>query len=253
MQIKNLLNIKIFIILIFIIFFLIGINSFQDFGIYIDDPWRRSNDLFWYNYVKSLFLNPNLSFADNLDKLLNENINNKIKTITVSTNPSLQSAPLGFLCEFFIDFLNIEKSRNIFHFRHLFNFIVYFSGICFFFKLVRKRYKSYSYSFIAVLFLFFTPRLFGESFYNSQDISFLTLTIINIYTGINFIKKPNFKHTIAFSLSSALAFDTRIMAILYILVALCFFFFKCLRSNLFLKNNLKFLALCKLFLSKVLS
>ena len=73
MQIKNLLNIKIFIILIFIIFFLIGVNSFQDFGIYTDDPWRRTNDLFWYNYVKSLFLSTNLSFADNLDKLLNEN------------------------------------------------------------------------------------------------------------------------------------------------------------------------------------
>jgi|ETNmetMinimDraft_32_1059908.scaffolds.fasta_scaffold28895_2 hypothetical protein len=248
---KNLLYIRSLTILIFVIIFLVGINSFRDYGIYTDDSWRRINDLFWYNYIKISILEPSLSFANNLEILLNKNISNEIKTITISSSPSLQTAPLGIFCEFFIDFFNVEGNRNIFQFRHLFNFIIYFVGLCFFYKLIYKRYKSYLYSFSGTLFLFLTPRLFGESFYNSQDISFLTLTIINIYTGINFVRKPNFKHTFAFAISSALSFNTRIMAIIPISVALFFFFFKCLRSNLFFKNNLKFVLyflICIFFL-----
>lgn len=240
MQIKNLLSVKILTILIFAIFFLIGINSFQDYGIYTDDPWRRANDHFWYDYIKRVILNPSLFFTDNLKISLSESLYNEVKNINISTTPSLQSSPLSFFCEFFLDLFNINKSRNIFQFRHLFNFIIFFIALCFFYKLIYRRYKSYTYSLIGVLFLFLTPRLFGESFYNSQDIFFLTLTMVNIYTGINFIKKPNFNHTLTFSLLSALSFVTRILAILPISISLIFFFFKCLRSNLFFKNNFKF-------------
>ena len=45
--------------------------------------------------------------------------------IKLSTLPSLQPAPLGIFCEFFIDLFNIEDSKNIYQFSHLFNFIIH--------------------------------------------------------------------------------------------------------------------------------
>ena len=234
---KSLLNIKTLTILSFIIIFLLGLNLFQDYGVYFDDTYQRINALLWYDYIKSFILEPGLSFANNLEHLIKQN---NVEIINNSTLPSLQPIPLGIFCEFFIDVFNIEGSKNIYQFRNLFNFIIYFVGLCFFYKLIHKRYKSYLYSFIGVLFLFLTPRFFAESFYNSQDIYFLTLTIINMYAGINFLEKPSFKSTVFFSLSSALAFDTRMMAIISVSIVLSFFFLKSLRSNIFLRNNLKF-------------
>ena len=241
MQTKNLLSIKILTIFFFIIIFLLGLNLFKDYGIYTDDLFNRNNALFWYDYVKSITLEPGSSFSINLETLIKQNIKDEIEIINTSTIPSLQPTALGIFCEFFIDLFNIDGSKNIFQFRHLFIFIIYFVGLCFFYKLINKRFKSYLFSFIGVLFLFLTPRFFAESFYNSKDIFFLSLTIINMYTGINFLKKPNFKNTLSFSLSSSLALDTRIMAFLSVSLIIGFFFLKSLRSNVYLKNNLKFL------------
>ena len=249
---KNLLDTKILTILFFSIIFLLGLNSFQDYGVYFDNTFRRINALFWYDYLKSFVLEPGMSFDNHLEYLIKEKeyVKNDVE-ITLSSLPSLQPDPLGVFCEFFIDLFNMEGSKNIYQFSHLFNFIIHFVGLYFFYQLIHKRYKSYLYSVIGVLFLFLTPRFFAGSFYNSQDIFFLSLTIVNMYSGINFLEKPNFKNTSLFSLSSALALDTRIMIILPITLVLSFFFFKCLRSNLFFKNNLKFVLyflVCTFFL-----
>ena len=234
---NDLLNIKNLTILFFIIIFLLGLNLYQDYGVYFDNTYQRENALLWYSYVRAFFLEPSLSLADNLKNLIQQN---NIEEISNSTLPSLQPIALGLFCEFFIDLFNIKGSKNIYQFWGLFNFIIYFLGLYFFYKLIFKRYNSYLYSFIGVLFLFLTPRFFAESFYNSQDIYFLSLTIINMYAGINFLERPNIKNTILFSLCSALALDTRIMAIISILIIFSFFFLKSLRSSIFFKKNLKY-------------
>ena len=240
MKIRNLLNIKIFTSIFFVIIFLLGASVFRDYGIYTDDLYQRNNALFWYDYVKSIVLEPSLSLANNLDNLIDQKLIDEVKIINSSTMPSLQPAILGIFCEFFIDLFNIESSKGVFQFRHFFNFIIYFIGLCFFYKLINKRFKSYFLSFTGTLFLFLTPRFFAESFYNSQDIFFLSLTIINIYVGLNFLVKPTFKNTLAFSLVTALSFDTRIMTILPVSLIIGFFILKSLRSNIYFKNNYKF-------------
>ena len=72
---KNLFNTKILTILFFIIILLIGLNSFQDYGIYFDNTFRRINALFWYDYVKSFVLEPGMSFANHLEYLIKERLN----------------------------------------------------------------------------------------------------------------------------------------------------------------------------------
>ena len=118
------------------------------------------------------------------------------------------------------------------------NFFIYFLGLYYFYRLINKRYKSYLYSLVGVLFLFLTPRFFAESFYNQQDIFFLSLTVINIYTGINFLKRPSLRSTLTFSLSSALVVDTRIMGVISASIIFFLFVIKSLRSNKFLKRNI---------------
>ena len=66
---KNLLNIKNLTILFFITIFLLGLNLYQDYGVYFDNTYQRINALLWYSYVKSFFLEPGLLLTDNLKNL----------------------------------------------------------------------------------------------------------------------------------------------------------------------------------------
>ena len=236
MQNKLLSNKNILAFVLFSSIFLFGIFLFQDYGISSDEIFHRNNGSFYYKYVQSFFYGPNSSITNNAEKLISESINAGGSLLGV---PSVQPVIFDVFAEFFIEKLNIKSSKHIYQFRHLLNFILYFVGLYFFYKLIARRYKSYIYALIGVLFLFLSPRFFAESFYNSKDIFFLSLTIVNMYTGIAFIKNPNFKNTFAFSLSSALAIDTRITGAISIFIILFIFFLKSLRNNEFLKTNLK--------------
>ena len=238
MQIK-LQSKKNFIAFVFFsLIFLLGIFSFKDYGISTDEQFHRENGSFYYNYTKSFLNGPNSSETKEAEKLIEENLN---LGGAIFGTPSVQPVLFDITAEFFIELLNIKSSKDIYQFRHLLNFIFFFIGLYFFYKLITIRYKSYIYPLIGVLFLFLSPRFFGESFYNQKDIFFLSISIINMYFGIIFIKNPNFKNTFAFSLSSALAFDTRIMSVISILIILFMFLFKSLRNNKFLKKNIKFI------------
>ena len=238
MKIKLLSNKNFLSFILFSSILLFGIFSFKDYGISTDEKFHRDNGSFYYKYVKNFFHGPNSSITNNAEKLINENIKAGGAIVGV---PSVQPVIFDLVSEFFIEKLNIKSSKHIYQFRHLLNFIFFFIGLYFFYKLISRRYKSYIYPLIGVLFLFLSPRFFAESFYNQKDIFFLSLTIINMYTGIIFIKNPNFKSTLAFSLSSALAFDTRIMSVISIFIILFMFLLKSLRNNEFLKINLKFI------------
>tara|TARA_B100001250_G_scaffold405811_1_gene423870 strand:- start:355 stop:1992 length:1638 start_codon:yes stop_codon:yes gene_type:complete len=236
----NLLSKKNFLaFLLFSLIFLFGIFSFKDYGISTDEQFHRENGSFYYNYAKSFLSGPNSLETKNSEKLIKENLN---LGGAIFGTPSVQPVFFDIIAEFFIEKLNIKNSKDIYQFRHLLNFLFFFIGLCFFYKIIDNRYKSHIYALIGVLFLFLSPRFFAESFYNQKDIVFLSLTIINIYFGMNFIKNPNFKNTFAFSLSSALAFDTRIMSVISIFIILFILLLKSLRGNELLKKNLKFIV-----------
>ena len=239
MQIKNSFNIKNLTIIFFIFVFFVGLSIFKDYGISLDEQFHKDNASFWHKYIKAYILDSNSSIARESESLIEQNI--KKGEGFISAVPSIHPVPIPILYEFLLDIIQIESSKSIYQLRHLFNFIIYFVGLYFFYKIVQKRYKSYFYSLTGLLFLYLTPRFFAESFYNAQDIFFLSVTVINMYTGINFLAKPNIKNTLIFSLSSALAIDTRVMGIISVFIILFFFFLKTLRSKIFLKKNLKLL------------
>ena len=234
MKTKPLINKNIFTTLLFLIIFLLGISIFQDYGISFDEKFHRDNGSFWYKYSKSFLFEPDSSNVHNSNNLIKQKIKEDDFLINV---PSIQPVPLIMVSEFFIELFNIKDSKNVYQFKHFFNFLIFFIALCFFYKLISKRFHSYFYPITGVIFLYLTPRFFAESFYNQKDIFFLSMVIINMYVGNNFLKNPNLKTTFLFSLSSAITIDTRIMGIIPVGIALFLFFIKTLRSKKFFKNK----------------
>ena len=184
-------------IYIFIIgFFSICLIYIKDFGVTLDDEIYYLNGLHTYEYVKNLFLS-----------ILNKDIN-----IDLYKN-KLKEWPIIF--EFFLVFLSdiigIKNIDKVYLLSHQLNFIFFCSALIIFYKLVQKRFNNFYLSFLSILLIILSPRIFGESFYNSRDIFFMSLFIFYSYSAYIFLEKKNYSNVIIFSILTALLINTKIL------------------------------------------
>ena len=119
--IKNTINIKILSFITFIVFILLGFFLYEDYGISLDERHHREHAFFWYTYSKKLIYEFFWSFTF-VDKV---NLANTQLYEEMSGAASFVGSPLSIFSEFLIEFFNVNGSKNIFEFRHLFNFFVF--------------------------------------------------------------------------------------------------------------------------------
>ncbi len=221
---------------LFLIFFLIGLFTFRDYGMWTDEEFQRFSGLYWLNYV--------LNFTS-LDELKNI-LALKLDQIIDFTLPSPEyysyygvifDLPAAFLELIF----KIEDPKNYFYFRHLLNFTLFFIGSIFFYKLLLNRFSNYSISLVGTLFFVLSPRIYGSSFFNNKDIVFLSLITIALYFAFKALDKPNYKNLLIFSIFAALSTSHRILGIL---LPVSFVTFYLLSNNKNLNNLLSMIFFC---------
>ena len=213
----------------FIILFFIGISIYADFGLGVDEDNSRVNGFVSLRYIYEIFSPQNIF---KIDKII---IVSNINDYSQQGNGVVFDLPMAFLELIF----NITDDRQIYLIRHFSNFLFFFISIIFFYKIIKNRYNSYFSALLGAAFLVASPRIFAESFYNSKDIFFMSLFIINLFAGINFLEKPSIKSAAFFSIISALCIDVRILGILLPVIIFLIFIINMLRNNNFKKyfNN----------------
>ena len=212
---------------LFLIFIIIGLNSFKDFGISIDENFHLSNGLHYYSFFKGLFFDGSefLTLSE-LKKSFNEHH---------FKDPAL----FDFFVAFLIDIFNIQEIKTIYFLRHLLIFLIFLIGIFYFYLILKNRFSNNYIIIFGLALLFLSPRIFANSFYNNKDLIFLSVSCIFFYYGIKFLDKPSASNAIIFGIFSALAFDTRIMAIVYIFAFYVTFFLSFLDDKKIQVSKLK--------------
>jgi len=201
-------NKKLTVYLFFSAFLLIGVFIFRDYGISIDEDNTRVVGFLSLEYVFKIFAPeyiPDLNKIISGDKLAHPNLD------MVPSTGSTFDLPMAFL-EFLF---KIEDSREYFLLRHLSTFLIFFISVCFFFQIIKQRYNSWMIGILGAAFLILSPRIFANSFYNSKDMIFMSLFVINLYVAINFLEKQNFKSAIIFSAVSGLIINARIFGLFF--------------------------------------
>ena len=131
------LNKNIHVLAFFLIFFLIGIFIFSDYGISIDEDKTRLNGFISLEYIFKIFI-PNQ--VTEINKIIAGEINTNygmMITTDVVTSGIVFDLPLALLELIF----QVDDSREIFLLRHFFNFLLFFISVYFFFQLVKSRYN----------------------------------------------------------------------------------------------------------------
>ena len=218
---KNIKNIEILIvILVYLVFFSIGLLSFKDFGVSMDEWELRVHGFVNLKYImKTLFDHNTIE----LDKIL--------PIPELSSYYGTHGAYFAVLISFIEYIFNIQDEQKVYFISHLINHLIFLLANFYFFLIIKDRFNSFAYGILGSLFLFLSPRIFGESFYNQKDILFLSIFIINLYYGVSFLKETSIKNSILFSLTTALCIDIRIMGIILTPIVLFFTYLKYLRNK----------------------
>ena len=184
--------------LVFLIFLIIGILIFKDFGHNIDEKFHRLNGFYWLRYVSEYLGLDQLSLLSNT----------KLESIQGFT-----LSPIDYYNKYGIIFdvpaaiieiiLRLENPIEYYKIRHFLVFLYFYIGLIFFYKILLNRFKNDNIALIGVILLFCTPRLLGDSFQNIKDIVFLTFVIITSYYYFKTVDIFSKKNIVLFALFSA--------------------------------------------------
>ena len=127
----------IYFLIIFILF--IGLYTFKDYGIGIEEHFQRKSGFYWLNYILN-FLNFNEIKLISLEKY------NNIEVFTPNLFPIEKVPFYGILFDLpaaFIEVvLKIENPNYFFQIRHFFNFLIFLISAYYFYKLILLRYNN---------------------------------------------------------------------------------------------------------------
>ena len=190
--------------LFFIAFLLLGLNVYKDYGVSWDEPISRDNGMISLKYLIEK-LAPNLIEQDWMLGNYPALADYKDKDYGVAFE-----LPLALLEKLLL----FKDSKDIYYFRHLMTFFMYFAGVFAVFKLVERRFADWRLGLLGALFMVLSPRMFAEGFYNDKDVVFLALFAINLNTMVLFLQRPTIRMAMWHALATAILIDVRIMGII---------------------------------------
>jgi hypothetical protein len=178
----------------FVSYLLIGLLVFKDYGISWDEiPTRR----FGIMYVDRLV--PNLAALDSVRAEggpAYERFGPFFEIVLVRAERLLQPMDL----------------RTLFFRRHLATFLIFFAGVVFFHRFLRRRFGP-GISLLACVCLVSSPQLFSHAFYNVKDIAFLTMFVATMLTLDSLLSRPGWRTMVVHALTTVILLGTRVLGI----------------------------------------
>lgn len=196
----------------FVIYFIIGLFNFKDYGISFDEPLQRLQGIVSFNYIVEKIA-PAKAIPDMLPLHL---FWNKDYGVAFDTP--------AYFVEWFFNF--DETSVSIYYLRHFLTFLLFFVAVVYVYKLTVKYFKDWRLGLLASLLLILSPRLFAESFYNNKDSVFLSAFIIGMYYLLCFLEDKTYRSAVLFGLASGFAIGNRIPGIILPVVGLSLYVFE---------------------------
>lgn len=231
------MNKRSFFFFVFILF--LGTSVVGDYGISMDEPIERKHGIVVFDY-----LNEKFNLFPGIGKVTAENLN---------TYDHRDYGMIFQLIAYSLELLlGINNSRDVFLLRHLLVFLLFWSSLIFFYKLIVWQYKDWRIGVFGVLFFLLSPRLFAESYYNPKDIPIMAFFIISTYTLIRFLYQDTKSNAVWHGMACGLAISTRIVGVILPVFTLVLVIFKILDARRAGKQRQSFISGAVIFLFSVL-
>ena len=225
-----------------------GFIIIDEYGIGIEEHFQRKSGFFWLNF---LFNFTELEFLKNqiLEKI------NEIKQFTPNLYPIEKVPYYGVIFDLPLalveTLLKIDEPIDYFLLRHKIIFLFFLFSAFLFYKIILLRFKSTYLALFGFLIFIFSPRIFGNIFFDNKDILFLSFLTINFFYFQKYYENKSIRNLILVSLICSISTSTRIIGILLPISFIILLLLEYLSDNKhkkFFKNFVIFLSFYVFFL-----
>lgn len=174
----------------FVVLALVGLLLHRDYGIAWDEPWQvRHGGVLW----RFIFEDDNGLLQD---------------------RARYHGTIVPFLWILMEKLDAFADSQQLYYFRHLGNFLLFYVGVVGFYLLCRRGFGSWTWALLAALMLVLSPRLFGHAFFNPKDVPFMSMFIWAAYTCVHLLEKPTWKAVVLHGLVCVVLVNFRMLGVL---------------------------------------
>ena len=221
---------KYIVIVYMVLYFIIGVSTFKDYGISVDEPTQRTHSLVSYKYICEKFFGRDLSkyevFTDIPD--LEEYGGAKYYGV-------LLQLPFVAIEDYF-DFS--LQTRTIYLIRHLGTLCYCCLGFIFFYLFLKKVFKNRGYAFFGLLLISLYPRFYGEKFYNIKDLIFVAVCCLAYYGIALYLENGRkIRYGIIAGLFFAVCTSSRMMGVMFPTILVAYLIVQDIRSKTFTKEK----------------
>jgi hypothetical protein len=175
-----------------------GIYMYKDYGVSWDEPIQKTLGYDALNYITK-----------------------KDTRYTTKNKDRYYGTTTELILIFTEKLVNPQTPGDTYELRHLVTFLIFYTGLIFFYLEIKQTLKSKYLALIGTLFLFLSPRIMGHSFYNSKDIPLMSFFIIAMYFINLSISNPKYKNVILAAVTTSLALTTRIVGSMLPVIYIC--------------------------------
>ena len=158
---------NIYIYVIIFLIFLIGIYTYKDYGVGIEEHFHRKSGFYWLNFLLNF---TDFEFIKKTTEIKLEEIKNFTPRLFPIENFGfygiLFDVPLAFIEVFF----EINEPKNYFYLRHFSVFMLFLTSAFLFYKIILFRFNNVYLALFGFLIFVFTPRIYGNIFFDNKDI-----------------------------------------------------------------------------------
>lgn len=195
---------KYFILIVFLVFLVLGIKVYKDYGISSDELTERESTVVNAKYVMDVL---------------------GIDTSGIEV-PELSAYPYryyGTVLQMPTMILEAggRELREIFQGRHLYTFVLCMIGYAAFFFLCKTIFRSNLAGLTGAMMVALYPRFFAEQFYNIKDMVFTATFMIAMLFSVKLIESRfKLKWMLAFVVSAVISTNVRIVGIIFLILML---------------------------------
>ncbi len=182
-----------FIALFFLAFLMVGLFSYQDYGMSVDEPGTRGWGLEYYHTITTK------------------------SPLELPWTDKYYGPLFNIVLAFGEKAFHLADTSDIFTFYHLFTFLLFFISVLAFYVIGSLFFNNWKYALLGCLLLIVSPRIFADSFYNPKDIPFMCFYIISLLTLLIVMRFPSPISIAAHGITTACLIATRVLGIYMVL------------------------------------
>lgn len=202
-------------IVVFLLFFTIGILVYDDYGLSTDEPTERYTGFVNLKYIISKLFGSE-SLTGKLARYPDLESYNDNKYGMIIQMPVVL---LEYLTKFSLD------SRTVYKIRHLWVFLNFYTATFCFFLLIKKRFENWLLAIIGSIFLILSPRIFADAFYNIKDLMFFAWFIISLFFCFQFFSSPTLLNSLFLSIVISISANIRVIGFIILIFSILYIIF----------------------------